>query len=120
MVTIGKREIVEAALRIILQEDRRITFHLSPEEVSIQIPTTRRLAEHLGIPHYYVLPYFAEMEKDGYIKRIERVGISTTPRGTGIAMEIIVEQFEEDILEILGRELFDQLRERIDEMQNEG
>ena len=120
MANIGKREIVEAALRIILQEDRRITFHIGPDEVSIHIPTTRRLADHLNVAHYYVLPYFAEMEKDGYIKRIERVGISTTPLGTRIAMEIIAEKFEEETLNILGRGLFDKLRERIDEIQEEG
>jgi Mn-dependent DtxR family transcriptional regulator len=38
------------------------------------------------------------MEKDGYIRRSERAGISTTPRGTRIAMEIIALKFEEDIL----------------------
>ena len=75
-------DIFEAAIRILLEEDRCVTVGFSPDGVSIRFPTTRKLAEFLSIPHYYVLPRFGAMEHDGLIRRAERVGISTTAAGT--------------------------------------
>lgn len=36
----------------------------------------------MDVPHYYVLPYFAGLETQGFLTRTERVGIFTTPAGT--------------------------------------
>jgi len=97
-------EIIDAAIRILLEENRQITISFSPGGISIRFPTTRKLAEYLGIPHYYVLPRFGAMERDGLITRVERVGISTTPAGTKELFRLMAERYREHAEEILGKE----------------
>jgi hypothetical protein len=67
----------------------------------------------LQIPHYYVLPYFATMEKDGVITRMERVGISTTKQGTRKLIELMASKYEKETEAILGKPLFDELKSRV-------
>jgi len=105
-------EIIDAAIRILFEEDRCITVGFSPDGISIRFPTTRKLAEFLGIPHYYVLPRFGEMERDGLIRRVERVGISTTAAGTERLLSIMAERYSERAEEVLGRDIFAVLRRK--------
>ena len=53
----------DAAIRIQLAE-RSISITFVQDDFRIKFPTTRRLAEFLEVPHYYVLPYFAMMEQE--------------------------------------------------------
>ncbi len=118
--TLTYDQIFEAAAQILLFVDRRITFHVTQNSVSIQFPTTRKLAEHLQIPHYYVLPYFATMEKDGVITRMERVGISTTKQGTRELIELMATKYERETQAILGKGLFNELKCRVTKRDDEG
>ncbi|MDN5339483.1 MAG: hypothetical protein PWQ30_592 [Euryarchaeota archaeon] len=95
-------DIIDAAVRILLEEDRCVTVSFSPDGISLRFPTTRKLAEHLGIPHYYVLPRFGEMERDGLIRRIERVGISTTAAGTERLLAVMAGRHGDRAAEVLG------------------
>ncbi|NLZ30657.1 MAG: hypothetical protein GX885_07950 [Methanomicrobiales archaeon] len=103
-------DIIDAAIRILLEEDRQMTISFSPGGIAIRFPTTRRLAEYLGIPHYYVLPQFGAMERDGLITRIERVGISTTPVGTELLLKLMTGHYQVRAEEILGEEIFQALQ----------
>ncbi|WP_292516997.1 hypothetical protein [Methanoculleus sp.] len=105
-------DIIDAAVRILLEEDRCVTIGFSPDGISIRFPTTRKLAEHLGIPHYYVLPRFGAMERDGLIRRVERIGISTTAAGTRRLLGIMAERYGEHAEEILGAGIFPALQAR--------
>lgn len=105
-------DIIDAAIRILLDEDRCVTVVFSPGGISIRFPTTRKLAEHLGIPHYYVLPRFGEMERDGLIRRAERVGISTTAAGTERLLAIMAERYGELAEEVLGADTLRALKNR--------
>ncbi|MDK2890057.1 MAG: hypothetical protein PWR21_689 [Methanoculleus sp.] len=106
-------DIIDAAVRILLEEDRCITVGFSPDGISLRFPTTRKLAEHLGIPHYYVLPRFGEMERDGLIRRAERVGVSTTAAGTERLLAVMAERHGERAEEVLGEEVFRVLQARV-------
>ena len=97
-----------------LSVDRCITIHFIDGSIAIQFPTTRKLAEYLNVPHYYILPYFAMMEKEGFITRVERVGISTTLKGTRKLIEQMATTYREQTEELLGRELFIELQKRIE------
>ena len=108
-------EIIDAAIRILLEEDRQVTISFSPDGISIRFPTTRKLAEFLSIPHYYVLPRFGAMERDGLIHRAERVGISTTTAGTEQILKLMAERYRERAEEILGEEIFQALQARADD-----
>ena len=105
-------DIIEAAARILLEEDRCVTIGFYPGGIAIRFPTTRKLAEHLGIPHYYVLPRFGEMERDGLIRRVERVGISTTAAGTERLLAIMAERHRERAEEVLGADVLRVLQAR--------
>ncbi len=102
MSALSVDEIFDAAIRIQLREDRVVTMTISRDSIGIRFPTTRRLAEHLGVPHYYVLPYFALMEQENLVTRAERVGIITTETGTRKYFSILARDFPVESAELFG------------------
>ncbi|NTU99639.1 MAG: hypothetical protein HGA55_00745, partial [Methanoregulaceae archaeon] len=70
--------------------------------LSIKFPTTRRLADELGVPHYYVLPYFAMMEQEDLVTRAERVGIMTTQKGSRKYMGMLTASWRDEAASLLG------------------
>jgi DNA-binding transcriptional regulator YhcF (GntR family) len=114
MEPLSEAVVFEAAIKLMLRVDRCITIQFIAGSIAIQFPTTRKLADYLKVPHYYILPYFAMMEKDGLITRVERVGISTTRKGTQKLIEHMATRYKEEIEELLGRELFVELQRRIE------
>jgi DNA-binding transcriptional regulator YhcF (GntR family) len=119
MESLSEADIIDAAVKILLTVDRCITIHFIESALAIQFPTTRKLAEYLNVPHYYILPYFAMMEKDGLITRVERVGISTTQKGTRKLIEQMATTHREQTEELLGRELFSDLQKRVELIDSE-
>lgn len=114
MTTLTEDGIFEAAIKIMLFEDHSITIHFSKSTVRVRFPTTRKLADHLKTPHYYVLPYFAMMEKDGLIKRVERVGISTTQAGSRKLIELMATtKYKEKTEAVIGTTLFEEIQKRV-------
>ena len=105
--------LLEAAVRIQLVEERSVTITFSPEGVLIRFPTTRRLAEFLGVPHYYVLPVFGQMEEEGLITRAERVGIMTTAEGSRKLVTVMVSQFRKEAVDVLGETLLREIQARM-------
>ncbi len=105
-------ELFEAAVQIMLFVDHAITIRFSKNAFRIRFPTTRKLATHFQVPHYYVLPYFATMEKEKLIKREERVGISTTMNGSRKLIDIMVTKYKKETEAILGTSLFNEIQKR--------
>jgi DNA-binding transcriptional regulator YhcF (GntR family) len=101
----------DAAIRIQLLE-RSITIAFTDTSIRVKFPTTRRLAEFLDVPHYYVLPYFAMMEEEELVTRAERVGILTTAKGSRKMIELMREKYENEACEILGSAVFAELLKR--------
>ena len=64
MATLSIDIIYDTVLRIQLFEEHEISVIFSEKGIRVRLPTTRRLAEFLDVPHYYVLPYFAMMEQE--------------------------------------------------------
>jgi DNA-binding transcriptional regulator YhcF (GntR family) len=118
MEALSEADIFEAAVKILLSVDRCITIHFIEGSIAIQFPTTRKLADYLNVPHYYILPYFALMEKEGLITRVERVGISTTPKGTRKLIEQMASTDKGETEALLGRELFIELQKRIEQVDS--
>jgi len=98
----------DAAVRIQIEE-RTLSLTFTENSVRIKFPTTRRLAEFLGVPHYYILPYFAMMEEQELITRAERVGILTTTKGTRKMLALMHENYAGEMHEILGPAIFSAL-----------
>jgi DNA-binding transcriptional regulator YhcF (GntR family) len=98
----------DAAVRIQLLE-RSITIAFADNTLRMKFPTTRRLAEFLDVPHYYVLPYFAMMEQEELVTRAERVGILTTAKGSKKMIDLMQEKYRKESSEILGTAIFDDL-----------
>jgi len=92
----------DAAIQIQLIEEKSLTITFSGSIVSIKFPTTRRLADFLIVPHYYMLPYFGMMEKEGLITRVERVGIMTTTKGSRKFILRMMEYSRGDAEQVLG------------------
>jgi DNA-binding transcriptional regulator YhcF (GntR family) len=101
----------DAAVRIQLLE-RSITVAFADNTIRMKFPTTRRLAEFLDVPHYYVLPYFAMMEQEELVTRAERIGILTTAKGSRKMIELMREQYRKESSEILGKSIFEELLKR--------
>ncbi len=106
--------IFDAAVRIQLREDRFISLNLSRDAIAVKFATTRRLADFLGVPHYYVLPYFAMMEQDELVMRAERVGILTTEKGSRKYFDLLSsDAYRTEAEDLLGRIIFDMLLKKI-------
>lgn len=108
MVALSVDVLFDAAVRIQLLE-RTIAITFTENSVRIKFPTTRRLAEFLEVPHYYVLPYFAMMEQEELVTRAERVGILTTVKGSRKMIGIMKAQYEEGVVGILGQTIFKEI-----------
>ncbi|MCK9630569.1 MAG: hypothetical protein M0R30_02905 [Methanoregula sp.] len=105
MAALSIDSLFDAAVRIQVEE-RAISLTFTEDSVRIKFPTTRRLAEFLDVPHYYILPYFAMMEEQELITRAERVGILTTTKGTRKMLALMQENYAGEMKEILGPEIF--------------
>jgi DNA-binding transcriptional regulator YhcF (GntR family) len=102
----------DAAVRIQLLE-RTITISFADNTLRMKFPTTRRLAEFLDVPHYYVLPYFAMMEQEELVTRAERVGILTTAKGSKKMIGLMQEKYLKESNEILGTAIFKEILNKI-------
>ena len=112
MVALSIDVLFDAAVRIQLLE-RSITITFADNTIRMKFPTTRRLAEFLDVPHYYVLPYFAMMEQEELVTRAERVGILTTVKGSRKMMELMQEKYRKESREILGTTIFEEIIRKI-------
>ncbi len=112
-------QIFEAAIRIHLREDRAVTLIFTHDSIGVKFPTTRRLADFLKVPHYYVLPYFAMMEQENLVTRAERVGIITTQAGSGKYFSVLAANFSSEAREVLGGAILKGILERIGSSANE-
>jgi DNA-binding transcriptional regulator YhcF (GntR family) len=102
----------DAAVRIQLTE-RSFSLTFTTDTIRIKFPTTRRLAEFLDVPHYYVLPYFAMMEQEELVTRAERVGILTTEKGSCKMIELMRLKYHKDTEEIIGSQIFQDIIKKI-------
>jgi DNA-binding transcriptional regulator YhcF (GntR family) len=102
----------DAAIRIQIAEGS-ITLTFAKNTIWIKFPTTRRLAEFLDVPHYYVLPYFAMMEQEELVTRAERVGVLTTARGSRKMIELMQQKYLKETEAILGTSLFQEIIKKI-------
>jgi DNA-binding transcriptional regulator YhcF (GntR family) len=98
----------DAAIRIQLAE-RSISITFAQDSIRIKFPTTRRLAEFLEVPHYYVLPYFAMMEQEELVTRAERVGILTTVKGSRKMIALMKDNYPKEMNEIIGPTIFQEI-----------
>jgi Mn-dependent DtxR family transcriptional regulator len=105
MAVLSVDVLFDAAVRIQLVE-RSISITFAQDEIRIKFPTTRRLAEFLEVPHYYVLPYFAMMEQEELVTRAERVGILTTAKGSRKMIDLMKEKYLKESEDILGIPVF--------------
>jgi DNA-binding transcriptional regulator YhcF (GntR family) len=112
MTVLSVDVLFDTAIRIQLLE-RSISITFAQDTLRIKFPTTRRLAEFLAVPHYYVLPYFASMEQEELVTRAERVGILTTAKGSRKMVEMMRDRYSKETIEILGPLIFDELLRKI-------
>ncbi|ABN06642.1 hypothetical protein Mlab_0468 [Methanocorpusculum labreanum Z] len=97
--------------RKLLIAEGKISFTISSDGIEVKFPTTRKISTELDVPHYYVLPYFAGLEANGYLTRTERVGIFTTPAGSRRLFTGISDEEQAQVEKILGRKIMDALFE---------
>ncbi len=112
MAVLSVDVLFDAAIRIQLAE-RSISITFSQDTIRIKFPTTRRLAEFLEVPHYYVLPYFAMMEQEELVTRAERVGIITTSKGSRKMIDLMREKYLPETEDILGSAVFLEILKKI-------
>jgi DNA-binding transcriptional regulator YhcF (GntR family) len=112
MAALSVDVLFDTAIRIQLAE-RSISITFAQDIIRIKFPTTRRLAEFLEVPHYYILPFFASMEQEELVTRAERVGILTTAKGSRKMMEMMRDNYQKETIEILGLVIFEELLRKI-------
>ncbi len=105
--------VIDAILSLLVEDDRSLGLVFTPGGVLLRLPTTRRIAERLGMPHYYVLPLIGVLEAEGLLTRAERVGIQTTPAGTSRLFARIEERHHAGAEALLGPDLYSLLLARL-------
>jgi DNA-binding transcriptional regulator YhcF (GntR family) len=108
MVALSIEALFDAAIRIQILEGA-VTLTFSSGSVRIKFPTTRRLAEYLDVPHYYVLPFFAAMEEQELVTRAERIGILTTEKGTRMMIALMMTKYRQETEQVIGPVIFREL-----------
>jgi DNA-binding FadR family transcriptional regulator len=103
---------IDAMLSLVLEEDMALGLEFAGDSILIRLPTTRRIAERLGVAHYYVLPLIGALEADGLLTRAERVGIRTTPEGTRRFFDRIDEGYRDAARSLLGSDVYEILLAR--------
>jgi DNA-binding transcriptional regulator YhcF (GntR family) len=109
MATLDIPGIIQAAVEVILSQEKNLSLQCNPKEIKIKFPTTRSLAKYLGVPHYYVLPIFAMMEEQHLVTREQRVGIWTTGEGSRQFFAALQKTDNDAIHEILPEDLLSRL-----------
>jgi len=112
MAALSVDVLFDAAIRIQLAE-RAISITFTQDSIRIKFPTTRRLAEFLEVPHYYVLPYFAMMEQEELVTRAERVGILTTSKGSEKMINLMRRKYLRESEDILGTSVFSEIIKKL-------
>jgi DNA-binding transcriptional regulator YhcF (GntR family) len=102
MAVLSVEVIFLSSVHILLFEDKAISLTFSPDGISIKLPPSRRLAEHLSVTHEYILPLFSMIEEEGLITRVERVGIFTTRKGTERFGSLMRDRYPSESEAILG------------------
>ena len=115
MADLDLNVLLDAAVRILLTIDKNISVSFTEDAIHIKMPTTRRLADFLEVPHYYVLPLLGMMEKDELITRAERVGIHTTSKGNALLVRLMNERYKDEAEALLGPTIFEELRRRVNQ-----
>jgi len=106
MASLSVETLFHSAVQILLLEEQMVNVSFSQDIFRIKLPTTRKLAEALQVPHYYILPYIVIMEEQDMVTRIERVGIYTTKAGTVMLLNLIDSKYPEEGERIFGKSLF--------------
>ena len=114
MASLSVEILFHSAVQILLLEEQMVNVSFSEGIFRIKFPTTRKLAEILHVPHYYVLPYIVIMEEQDLVTRIERVGIYTTRTGTVMLINLINDKYPEEGEKIFGKKLFLTMKESIE------
>lgn len=99
----------DAAIQILVCQEKNMDICFCEGAVSIKFPTTRKLAEFLDVPHYYILPYFAMMEENNLVTRAERVGIMTTPEGTRKLTRRMSDFYAKESQALLGETIYKEI-----------
>ena len=99
----------DAAIQIQVLQEKNIELSFTEHGIHVKFPTTRRLAEFLDVPHYYVLPFFAVMEEEALVTRAERVGIATTQAGSARFLAMMHDRYHEDAEKLLGTSLLNDI-----------
>ena len=111
MTALSVDVLFDTAIRIQLME-HTLSISFTENAISIKFPTTRRLAEFLDVPHYYILPFFAMMEQEELVTRAERVGILTTAKGSRKMITLMREKYIKEVEKIIGHTIFKEIVSR--------
>jgi len=114
MASLSVETLFHSAVQILIMEEQMVNISFSEGVFRIKFPTTRKLAEVLHVPHYYVLPYIGIMEEQELVTRIERVGIYTTKTGSAMLIKHMDAKYPKEGEKIFGKKLFLAMKESIE------
>ena len=113
MASLSVETLFHSAVQILLLEEQVVNISFSEGIFRVKFPTTRKLAEVLHVPHYYILPYVLIMEEQDLVTRIERIGIYTTNAGSVILINLINAQCPEEGERVFGKNVFLAMKESL-------
>ena len=68
----------------------------------------------MEVRHYYILPNLGIMEKEVIVTRAERVGISTTVKGSKILIKLMDKKYKKESESLSGAVFFEEIKRRVE------
>ena len=68
----------------------------------------------MEVRHYYILPNLGIMEKEVIVTGAERVGISTTVKGSKILIKLMDKKYKKESESLSGAVIFEEIKRRVE------
>lgn len=113
MVHIPPRNIFKKALWILLYRQKNLEFTIFPDSISLRLPVQRDLSQYCSVSKSGLTEVLHDMERQDLIKKEERVGIWTTPKGNRVVADVIERHYRTQATRLLGANMVHLILERL-------
>ncbi len=112
MVHLPTREVFKAALRILLHDQKSLEVTISPDAITLHLPVLRDLSPRCSLSHSEMIKVLQGMERHALIRKKERIGIWTRPKGNRVIADPIDGYYKRQAARLLGEGVLLQFMER--------
>jgi len=112
MASLTPQAVLETALWIQLCDRKSLDVDFFPEGIRFHLPSSHLLSLYCSASHGNMMEVLCDMENQQLIKKEQRVGMWTTPRGNRLVADIIEKRYRKQARALLGQKMLQLLLHR--------